>query len=607
MALEEAGAFAVVLEMVPRDVAARVTEELDDPDDRHRRGRATATPRCWSGRTWPGCARGRLPKFVKRYADLRGVLAKAAREFGREVAEGAYPEPGQLVTADSRPPPRRAGYALLRGWPGRVRATLCLGSRPRADGAGRARVRSFDHLPWTGRSPEPVDADELHREGPWWVLERWALVIGLPTPGGRDAGARRGRRRGVPAVVANGPRRHVAMTGAACEAGQSSASHSASAASQAAVRAAAISGALGRLLAGRVRAEAAGVRPALVVGLDLVRVEVPVPRPALGGPLRCPYTAPVMSAVNVALPGRVSAAAATFPPGYLARSTSTGPRPAPFTGPEVKDAETIEAMRVAGRIAAERPGGRGRAIAPGVTTDELDRVGHEFLVDHGAYPSTLGYPGRSRSRCAPRSTRSSATASPTPTGSQDGDIVNIDITAFIGGVHGDTNATFLRRRRRRGVRLLVERTHEAMMRGIRAAAARPAGQRHRPGHRVVRAPVRLRRRARLHRPRHRHGVPQRAWSSPTTTPRPHYDTVIEPGMTFTVEPMLNLGTPEWEMWDDGWTVVTDDRRRTAQFEHTILVTEDGPEILTRPTAAALRVSGATATWHRGSARAVRSG
>jgi len=61
---------------------------------------------------------------------------------------------------------------------------------------------------------------------------------------------------------------------------------------------------------------------------------------------------------------------------------------------------------------------------------------------------------------------------------------------------------------------------------------------------------------------------------------PHYDTVIEAGMTFTVEPMLNLGSHEWEMWDDGWTVVTRDRRRSAQFEHTILVTDDGPEILT---------------------------
>ena len=123
-------------------------------------------------------------------------------------------------------------------------------------------------------------------------------------------------------------------------------------------------------------------------------------------------------------------------------------RAARFTGPEVKDADTIERMRSAGRLAAQALAEVGRAIVPGVTTDELDRVGHEFLCDHNAYPSTLGYPGGGR---GPVFTKSLCTSLnevichgiPDSTVLRDGDICNIDITAVIHGVHGDTNATFL--------------------------------------------------------------------------------------------------------------------------------------------------------------------
>ncbi|WP_392545357.1 type I methionyl aminopeptidase [Oryzobacter telluris] len=259
------------------------------------------------------------------------------------------------------------------------------------------------------------------------------------------------------------------------------------------------------------------------------------------------------------------------------------PQPVRYTGPEVKDAETIERMRVAGRIAANAMAAAAAVIAPGVTTDEIDRVGHEYLLDHGAYPSTLGYKAFPKSLCTSVN-EVVCHGIPDDRRLEDGDIVNIDITAFIGGVHGDTDATYLVGDVDEESRLLVERTKEAMMRGIRAA--RPGREINVIG-RVIESYAR----------RFGYGVVRdftghgigTAFHSGLIVPHydaaPSYDTVIEPGMTFTVEPMLNLGTPEWDMWDDRWTVVTKDRRRSAQFEHTILVTDDGPEILTQGDAA----------------------
>ena len=201
-------------------------------------------------------------------------------------------------------------------------------------------------------------------------------------------------------------------------------------------------------------------------------------------------------------------------------------------------------MRVAGRLAAQARELVGSHVAPGVTTDELDRIGHEFLCDHGAYPSTLGYRGFPKSLC---SSVNEVVCHGIPDSRvvQDGDIVNIDITAYLDGVHGDTNATFLAGDVDEETRLLVERTREALDRGDQGGQARPPDQRHRPGDRVLRRALRVRRRARVHRPRHRHRRSTRAWSSRTTT-TPAYDDLIEVGMTFTIEPMLNLGTHEWD-------------------------------------------------------------
>ena len=276
-------------------------------------------------------------------------------------------------------------------------------------------------------------------------------------------------------------------------------------------------------------------------------------------------------------PGRVS-------PVRQVPSTITAPeyvgRKRPRTGePDVKDPQTIERMRVAGRIAAQALAEVGRHVAPGVTTDELDRVGHEFLISHGAYPSTLGYRGYPKSLCTSLN-EVICHGIPDDTEMVEGDIVNVDITAFIGGVHGDTNATFPVGQVDEESRLLIERTHEAMMRGIRTVApGRPLNAigrviesyARRFGYGVVRDFT-------------GHGIGTTFHSGLIV---PHFDdpdveVIMEPGMTFTIEPMLTLGTIAYDIWPDGWTAVTKDRRRTAQFEHTLVVTTDGHEILTLP-------------------------
>lgn len=278
-------------------------------------------------------------------------------------------------------------------------------------------------------------------------------------------------------------------------------------------------------------------------------------------------------------PGRVSPLRQV--PDAIARPEYVGrPSPAPYTGPEVKDPGTIAAMRIAGRLAADALAEVGRAVAPGVTTDELDRIGHEYLCDHGAYPSTLGYRGFPKSLCTSLN-EVICHGIPDSTVLDDADIINIDITAYIGGVHGDTNATFLVGDVDEEARLLVERTREATRRGIAAVApGRPINvigrviesYARRFGYGVVRDFT-------------GHGIGTSFHSGLVV---PHYDDpradqVMEAGMTFTIEPMINLGTHDYRIWDDGWTVVTKDLQWTAQFEHTVLVTDSGAEILTLPT------------------------
>ena len=287
---------------------------------------------------------------------------------------------------------------------------------------------------------------------------------------------------------------------------------------------------------------------------------------------------PTTQARKPLTPGRISPRRAV--PGAIVRPEYVDrPAPEPFHGSEVKDAETIERMRVAGRIGAQALAAVGEAVRPGITTDELDRIGHEFLLDHGAYPSTLGYRGFPKSLCTSLN-EVICHGIPDSTVLMDGDICNIDITAFIGGVHGDTNATFLVGDVAPEVRDLVERTREATMRAIKAVRpGRPLSvigrviesYAKRFGYGVVRDFT-------------GHGI---GTSFHTGLIIPHYDdpaltTPIQAGMTFTIEPMLTLGTYQYDLWDDGWTVVTKDRSWTAQFQHTLLVTDAGAEILTQP-------------------------
>jgi methionyl aminopeptidase len=267
-------------------------------------------------------------------------------------------------------------------------------------------------------------------------------------------------------------------------------------------------------------------------------------------------------------------------PATITRPEYVGKKePKRHRGSDIQTAEIIEKMRIAGRLAAQATQLAGQHCQPGVTTDEIDAVVHEFLCDHGAYPSTLGYRGFPKSCCTSLN-EVICHGIPDSTVIEDGDIINVDVTAFINGVHGDTDATFCVGNVSEEARLLVERTEEAMMRGIRAVApGRPLNAvgrvieayARRFGYGVVRDFT-------------GHGIGETFHSGLYV---PHYDkpdltTIMQPGMTFTIEPMITLGTHLYEMWRDKWTVVTKDRKWTAQFEHTVVVTEDGYEILTLP-------------------------
>lgn len=252
--------------------------------------------------------------------------------------------------------------------------------------------------------------------------------------------------------------------------------------------------------------------------------------------------------------------------------------PPEYTGDNTYTPEEIAKIRAAGRIASRALDAVGAAVRPGVTTAELDRIGHDFVVSHGAYPSTLGYRGYPKSSCTSVN-EVVCHGIPDDTVLAEGDIVNVDITAYLDGFHGDTNRTFRVGEVSEEVDLLVTRTEEALRRGIKAVAigreVNVIGRTiesyaKRFGYGVVRDFT-------------GHGVGS---SFHTGLIIPHYDSapqfndVIRAGMVFTIEPMLTLGTHEWDMWADDWTVTTRDKSITAQFEHTMVVTESGVELLT---------------------------
>ena len=252
--------------------------------------------------------------------------------------------------------------------------------------------------------------------------------------------------------------------------------------------------------------------------------------------------------------------------------------PAEWTGGHVKNPEQVEKIRAAGKLAAQAIELAGNSIVVGMSTNELDVIVHDFLISKGAYPSTLGYRGFPKS-CCTSVNEIICHGIPDDLEIQDGDIVNIDVTAYLDGFHGDSNQTFKVGNVSEEVSLLVDRTKESLDRAIAAVMpGRPINvigrtiesYAKRFGYGVVRDFT-------------GHGIGE-AFHSGLVIPHydaaPLYSNTMEVGMVFTIEPMLTLGTHEWDMWPDGWTVATKDKSITAQFEHTLVVTESGAQILT---------------------------
>ena len=263
----------------------------------------------------------------------------------------------------------------------------------------------------------------------------------------------------------------------------------------------------------------------------------------------------------------------------------------PYDEPRIKSPETIAKMRASGALAAEVLAKAGELVAPGVTTEPIDLQIHEWFIERNAYPSTINYHGYPKASCTSVN-EVICHGIPDSRPLQDGDICNIDVTGYHQGVHGDTNATFFVGDVDPESQQLVRVTEEATWKGIEAVKpGRPlsdigrAIEDHVKPYRygVVRAFV-------------GHGIGEQFHTDIQVL---HYydsraSTIMRPGMTFTIEPMITLGTVNYKLWDDDWTAVTADGKRTAQFEHTVLVTDDGVDVLTGGPGAA----SPTAPWNR---------
>jgi methionyl aminopeptidase len=274
-------------------------------------------------------------------------------------------------------------------------------------------------------------------------------------------------------------------------------------------------------------------------------------------------------------PGAVSPRRSVPPgiprPNYAETGT---PRPVPRF---LDQAERLARMRRACRAAGEVLAEGARAVAPGVTTDEIDRVVHEGYIARGGYPSTLNYHGFPKSLCTSVN-EVILHGIPDSRALADGDIVNLDVTIFLDGFHGDCSATFPVGRIDAESERLLRVTHECLLRGIEAV---------RPGRPISDVGRAVETHATAHgygvvRTFCGHGIGEEFHLDPQVLH--YYDprarTPMEEGMFFTVEPMLTVGSPDHVTWPDGWTAATVDGRRSAQFEHTLCVTRDGAEILT---------------------------
>ncbi|WP_027283601.1 type I methionyl aminopeptidase [Rubritepida flocculans] len=239
--------------------------------------------------------------------------------------------------------------------------------------------------------------------------------------------------------------------------------------------------------------------------------------------------------------------------------------------------EDFEGARRAGQLAAACLDMIEAHVKPGVTTGALDRLCHDFMADHGAVPATLGYRGYAHSSCISLN-HVVCHGIPGERVLCEGDILNIDVTALLDGWHGDTSRMFAVGEVSTKARLLIEVTYEAMMRGI--AAAKPGASFGDIGHAIQ-----------SYAEKHRfsivrdfcgHGIGRNFHEPPNVLHfgRPGEGPRLQPGMFFTIEPMVNAGRPEVKILEDGWTAVTRDRSLSAQFEHMVGITETGCEIFT---------------------------
>ena len=243
----------------------------------------------------------------------------------------------------------------------------------------------------------------------------------------------------------------------------------------------------------------------------------------------------------------------------------------------VKTPEIIARMRVAGAVAAEVLKLAGEFVRPGIATDEIDVYVHQLCIERNSYPSPLNYSNFPKSVCTSVN-EVICHGIPDSRVLLNGDIINLDVTCFIGGVHGDTNATFAVGEIDAESKQLIQVTEDCIWRGIEEVApGRPLSdigraiesraKQDKLG--VVRAFI-------------GHGIGEQFHTDIQVLHYydSHNNTIMRPGMTFTIEPMITLGTWQHKMWNDDWTAVTADGKRTAQFEHTILVTDTGCDVLT---------------------------
>ncbi|KAK3141553.1 hypothetical protein QOZ80_4BG0335370 [Eleusine coracana subsp. coracana] len=266
-------------------------------------------------------------------------------------------------------------------------------------------------------------------------------------------------------------------------------------------------------------------------------------------------------------------------PANIPRPPYVGTKEAPEIAKEIQmhDKDSIVHMRAACELAARVLEHAGTLVKPSVTTDEIDKAVHKMIIDAGAYPSPLGYGGFPKSVCTSVN-ECMCHGIPDSRELQDGDIINIDVTVYLNGYHGDTSKTFLCGDVDEPSKQLVKVTEECLLRAIstckHGTSYKKIGRRisehaERHGFGVVECFV-------------GHGVGKVFHSEPIIYhQRNNRPGQMVEGQTFTIEPILSMGSIECDMWGDGWTAVTTDGSVAAQFEHTILITRSGAEILTK--------------------------